>query len=79
MADTRTPVQVEKLLYRRKDVAHALSLSLRTVDTMISNRVFTTRRIGGCVVIPAQEVKRFAAHVLRCDMLDGTAPKSRRA
>jgi hypothetical protein len=61
----------EKLLYSRKDAAFALSLSLRTIDTMISNRLLVRRRFGHRVVIPAGDVERVAAEILRADMLDG--------
>jgi len=71
----REPAVVEKLFYRRKDAAYALSLSLRSIDRMIGDRVFVTRRIGSSVVIPATDIKRFAAQVLRSDMLVDSAQK----
>lgn len=64
---------VEKLLYSRKDVAYALSISLRSVDTMISNQVLVTRRFGGRVMIPAADVRRLAERIIRCDMLSGSS------
>lgn len=66
---------VEKLLYSRKDAAYALSVSLRSVDTMISNKILTTRRFGGRVLIPAQDVRRVVQRVMRCDMLEGSAAR----
>lgn len=68
---------VEKLLYSRKDAAFALSLSLRTIDTHIANQVLTTRRHGGRVLIPAADITRMAARILRCDMLEGSATQKR--
>ena len=53
--------RVEKLLYDRKSAAHALSISVRSVDYLLSRRAFRTRRIGKKVLIPASELKRFAA------------------
>ena len=57
----RTGERVEKLLYDRKSAAHALSISVRSVDYLLSRRTFRTRRIGKKVLIPASELKRFAA------------------
>ena len=53
--------RVEKLLYDRKSAAHALSISVRSLDYLLSQRAFRTRRIGKKVLIPASELKRFAA------------------
>ena len=53
--------RVEKLLYDRKGAAQALSISVRSVDYFLSRRAFRTRRIGKKVLIPASELKRFAA------------------
>ncbi len=53
--------RVEKLLYDRKSAAYALSMSVRSVDYFLSRGVFRTRRIGKKVLIPASELKRFAA------------------
>jgi excisionase family DNA binding protein len=73
------PPQVEKLLYSRKDAAYALSLSLRTIDGLIANRVLQPRRHGGRVLIPAAEVKQYAARIVRCDILDPNAPAQPKA
>jgi hypothetical protein len=51
---------VEKLLYSRRDTAEALSLSVRSVDYLITTRRLPTRRIGGKILIPASAVRRFA-------------------
>jgi hypothetical protein len=53
--------RVEKLLYDRKSAAYALSISVRSVDYLLSQRAFRTRKIGKKVLIPASELKRFAA------------------
>ncbi len=51
---------VEKLLYSRRDAAEALSLSVRSVDYLITTRRLPMRRIGGKILIPAHAVRRFA-------------------
>ena len=53
--------RVEKLLYDRKSAAHALSISVRSLDYLLSQGAFRTRRIGKKVLIPTGELKRFAA------------------
>ena len=44
----------------REETAEALRLSLRTVDTLISRGQLGIRRIGRRVLIPTEEVTRFA-------------------
>jgi excisionase family DNA binding protein len=51
---------VEKLLYSRRDAAEALSLSIRSVDYLITAGRLTARRVGGKILIPASVVRRFA-------------------
>ena len=51
---------VEKLLYSRRDAAEALSLSIRSVDYLITTGRLSTRRIGGKLLIPAGALRRFA-------------------
>ena len=53
--------QVEKILYDRRSAAEALSLSVRSIDYYISQRELMTRRVGKKVMIPASELRRFAA------------------
>jgi excisionase family DNA binding protein len=52
--------QIEKFLYSREDAAAALSISIRSVDYLISEGKLTTRRIGRKTLIPAGDIKRFA-------------------
>jgi excisionase family DNA binding protein len=52
--------QVEKLLFSRRDAAVALSLSVRSIDYLISNGELSTRRVGRKILIPAVEIRRFA-------------------
>jgi excisionase family DNA binding protein len=51
---------VEKLLYSRKDAAQALSISIRSLDYLISNGQLPTRRIGKKVLVPAAALRQFA-------------------
>jgi hypothetical protein len=51
---------VEKLLYSRRDTAEALSLSIRSIDYLITTGRLQARRIGGKILIPASAVRRFA-------------------
>jgi hypothetical protein len=51
---------VEKLLYSRRDTAEALSLSIRSIDYLITTGRLTARRVGGKILIPASVVRRFA-------------------
>jgi hypothetical protein len=65
---------VEKLLYSRRDAAEALSLSIRSVDYLITTGRLSTRRVGGKLLIPAGTLRRFARED-RPDHL--RSPKSR--
>lgn len=58
---TPSPEHLEKLLYDRKSAAFALSISMRALDYLIAKRSLLTRRLGKKVMIPAGELKRFAA------------------
>jgi Helix-turn-helix domain len=51
---------IEKLLYSRREAAAALSLSIRSVDYLISSGQLTTRRIGRKILIPVIELRKFA-------------------
>jgi excisionase family DNA binding protein len=51
---------IEKLLYSRRDTAEALSLSVRSVDYLITAGRLPARRVGGKILIPANAVRRFA-------------------
>ncbi len=52
--------EVDKLLYSRADAAFALSISIRSVDYLISEGKLSTRRIGRKTLIPVGDVRRFA-------------------
>jgi excisionase family DNA binding protein len=49
-----------RLLYDRKSAAQQLSVSVATLDRLVANKCITARRIGGRVLIPYGELKRFA-------------------
>jgi excisionase family DNA binding protein len=47
----------------REETAKTLRLSVRTIDSLIGRGEITVRRVGRRVLIPADEVKRFAGGV----------------
>lgn len=49
-----------KVLVSRKVAAHMLSISVRAVDYLIATKKLATRRIGTRVMIPVEEIRRFA-------------------
>jgi len=49
-----------RLLYDRKEAARQLSISVRSLDYLISGKLLNTRRIGKKVLIPHGELARFA-------------------
>jgi excisionase family DNA binding protein len=50
----------EKLLVSRGEVANLLSISERSVDYLVANKLLATRRIGTRVLIPMEEVRKFS-------------------
>lgn len=54
------PQPATRMLYSRKEVAVQLSISLRSVDYLISNKALNTRRIGKKVLVPHGELVRFS-------------------
>lgn len=62
-------VPFEKFFYGRKEAAFALSISVRSIDYLISEQKLRTRRMKRRVLIPAEDVKRVAAEIMRSDML----------
>jgi hypothetical protein len=51
-----------RLLYSKKESAYQLSLSLRSLNYLISEDRINVRRIGGRVLIPHEELLRFSRH-----------------
>ena len=57
----RKPVRSEdKLLLSRQEAAELLSISQRALDYLIANKVLSVRRIGSRVLVPLQDLQRFA-------------------
>jgi hypothetical protein len=52
--------EVTKMLYSRRDAAFALSISIRSLDYLISNKKLSTRKLGKKIMIPQGELSRFA-------------------
>lgn len=71
---------VEKLLYSRRDAAEALSLSVRSVDYLITTGRLNCKKVGGKILIPAGALRRFARedhpeHVRPAPFAVGNVPK----
>lgn len=49
-----------KFLYSRNEAAEALGLSLATIDVLVGRGMLRTRRQGKRVLIPQEEIERFA-------------------
>jgi len=50
----------EKLLLSRRDAAQVLSISQRALDYLVATRRLPTRRIGGRVLIPMADLRKYA-------------------
>ena len=59
IAEAKIPPHA-KLLVGREEAADFLSISVRSVDYLISTGRLSTRRIGTRVLIPMEDVRRFA-------------------
>lgn len=55
-----TTTQVQRILYDRKSAAVQLSISVRSLDYLIAQGKFNTRRIGKKILIPHADLVRFA-------------------
>ena len=62
---------VIKHMYRRREAAFSLGLSVRSIDAMLADGRLKSRRWGSRVLIPAGEVKRVADRIMRQDDLRG--------
>jgi len=58
---TVTPISAHLLLYDRKEAAHQLSISVRSLDYKIAAKQLDTRRIGKKVLVPYASLVRFAS------------------
>lgn len=72
-AKKKAQAQVVKLLYGREEAAYALGISLRSVDTMIAEKLVRARRFGRRVLIPVSDIQRVAKTIEISDMLEGTS------
>jgi excisionase family DNA binding protein len=50
----------EKLLVSRGEAAQLLSIRQRGLDYLIANRKLPTRRIGGRVLVPVADLRKYA-------------------
>ncbi len=55
-----TQASANRLLYPRRDAAHQLGISVRSLDYLVSDHQLDTRRIGKRILIPHSELVRFA-------------------
>ena len=53
-------IQVQRLLYNKQTAAEMLSISLRSLNYLLSRGEIRFRRIGNRVLIPHAELVRFA-------------------
>ena len=58
-----TVASEDKLLVSREEAAQLLSISQRGLDYLVASKRLPTRRIGGRVLIPVADLRRYA----RCD------------
>lgn len=49
-----------KLLYTKREAAQLLSLSIRSIDYLITNREIASRRVGRRVLIHGDAIEQFA-------------------
>ena len=64
-ARAKLPANVEtvenrRLLVGRREAAELLSISQRALDYLLANKQLQARRVGGRVLIPMSELRRFA-------------------
>lgn len=60
-AENKLLIGRQSLLFSRREAAAQLSLSLRSLAYLIADGRLRTRRIGGRVFIPRDELLRFAS------------------
>jgi excisionase family DNA binding protein len=60
-ADKKPAIRAdEKLLLSRREAAQLLSISQRALDYLVATRRLPTRRIGGRVLIPMADLRKYA-------------------
>lgn len=50
----------EKLLVGREEAAQLLSISVRGIDYLLANRRLPFRKLGGRILIPVAELRKYA-------------------
>jgi hypothetical protein len=60
MPNTIDVLPSQRLLYSRNEAACQLSISVRSLDYLISGKELETRRIGKKVLVPHGSLSRFA-------------------
>jgi excisionase family DNA binding protein len=50
----------DKLLLSRQEAAARLSISQRSLDYLVATKALSVRRIGSRVLVPLQDLQRFA-------------------
>jgi excisionase family DNA binding protein len=53
---------LQKILVSKRDAAAVLSVSVRTVENLISSKELPARKIGRCTRIPYRALIEFARH-----------------
>jgi len=53
---------MDKLAYNRREAAELLSISLRTLDSLLSLKQLKFRRVGRRILIPREDAERFLRH-----------------
>ena len=49
-----------KILVGREEAAQLLSISVRGIDYLLANRRLTFRKLGGRILIPVAELRKYA-------------------
>jgi excisionase family DNA binding protein len=65
-----SPCTVEPLLVKRSTAASMLGISVRSVGYLLAAGRLRSRKIGGRVLIPTEELRRFA----RADRMEPMVP-----
>jgi hypothetical protein len=72
MSETPCRTNTTRLLYSRKEAAYQLSISVRSLDYLISTREINVRRNGKRILVPHGELVRYA----RADHFGAIRPQS---
>ena len=54
---------MERILMSKRDSAQAIGVCVRTLENLIARKEISVKRIGRRVLIPRQELERFAREV----------------